>query len=403
MERYGGVVVDFKKNVVIVGGCIAAKEAAEAIRKRDLTSAITIISEESYLPYYRPMLSRAIGQELPKSRLYLVPESWYKEHDITLILNTKVTKVLPEENKVATKDGDDYSYTHLVIATGSSNYIPIPKAMEMGGVLSIRDYDDILELRSLLPKVKNAVVVGSGLLGIEAVWELQERNIDVKLIEYESHILPRQIDHEAAVFLTEHMEETGTEIICNSAAEHVVGDESITGVKCSNGTLHPCDLLIFSVGAYPNIDLVKGTKIKTDRGIIVNENMRTNINNIYAAGDVAQNEYRTSGIWVPAMEMGKIAGANIGGTEVAYQPLFISTMLTAFGTKVFSIGEFSESEEDGITTETIVDPRKRFFKKIFAKDDLLIGAILIGDISEGTRLAKNIGKISLAVAKELIA
>lgn len=404
IEEYGGVVVELKKNIVIVGGCVAAKEAANTIRQTDLLSTITIISSEDYLPYYRPMLSRAIGQELPKSRLYLAPESWYKENDIKIVLNTEITHVLTDENKVVAANGETYSYTHLLIATGASNYLPIPNATDTKGVLSIRDYDDILELRDLLPKVKKAVVVGSGLLGIEAAWELKQQNIDVKLIEFAPHVLPKQIDFEAAEYLAEHMLERGTEIICDSAADAILSKDGVlTGVKCTNGTEHPCDLLIFSIGAYPNMDLVKDTKIITDRGIIVDHHMQTNIPNIYAAGDVAENEYNSSGIWVPAMEMGKVAGANIAGKEKVYRPIFTSTMLTAFDTKIFSIGEIPQYlDQAGLTAETMIDPKKKFFKKIIAKDDLLLGAILIGDISQGTRLAKNLGKINLEQAKELI-
>lgn len=394
--------MELKKNVVIVGGCVAAKEAANTIRQNDLLATITIISSENYLPYYRPMLSRAIGQELPKSRLYLAPEAWYKENDINIVLGTEITQVLPDENKVVATNGDTYNYTHLLIATGAKNYLPIPNATDIEGVVSIRDYDDILELRRLLPKVKKAVVVGSGLLGIEAAWELQQQNIDVKLVEFAPHVLPKQIDLEASEYLAEHIVERGTQIICNCAAETILSKDGVlTGVKCSNGIEYPCDLLIFSVGAYPNIDMVKDTEIATDRGIIVDEHMQTNIPNIYAAGDVTQNQYNSSGVWIPAMEMGKIAGANIIGKEKVYKPIFTSTMLTAFDTKIFSIGEIPEDLD--VTSETIIDSKKKFFKKIIAKDDLLLGAILIGDISEGTRLAKNLGIISLQEAKELIA
>lgn len=389
-----------KRKVVIVGGCIAAKEAANAIRKTDLSYDVTIISSEDYLPYYRPMLSRAIGQDLAKSRLYLAPESWYKEHDVEIVLSTEITKVLPDENKVIASNGDVYDYNDLIIATGARNFIPMPNATDMGGVLSIRDYDDVMELRSLLPKAKNAVVIGSGLLGLEAAWELKERNINVTILERNSHALSNQLDEEAADFLTEHMAEKGVTLACNRSIEEIKGDEHVTSITCTSGEEYPCDLLLFSTGIIPNTDLVKDTDIETDRGIIVDEHMRTNIPNIYAAGDVAQNEYKNSGIWVPAMEMGKVAGSNLVGKTTSYKPLFTSTMLTAFGVKIFSIGNISN--ETDTTTESIVDPRKRFFKKIFAKDGILVGAILIGDISQGTRLAKHLGKITLEEAKELI-
>lgn len=389
-----------KRQVIIVGGCIAAKEAANAIRNTDFSYDITIISSEEYLPYYRPMLSRAIGNELAKSRLYLVPESWYKEHNINLVLGTEICKILPDENKVIADNGDEYTYTDLIIATGASNFIPVPNATDIGGVLSIRDYDDVVELRNILPNVKNAVVVGSGLLGIEAAWELQEQGINVSIIEFAPHILPKQLDEEASQFFSEHMAEHGATIACNSAIDNIIGEEQVTGVRCSSGEEYPCDLLLFSTGIRPNIDLVKDTNIETDRGIIVDNYMRTNIPNIYAAGDVAQNEYNTSGIWVPAMEMGKIAGNSLVGKEKEYKPAFTSTMLTAYDVKIFSIGEISN--EPNVTSKTLIDPKKKFFKKIFAKDDLLVGAILIGDISQGTRLAKNLEKITLEKAMELI-
>ncbi len=394
--------MEVQNNIVIVGGCIAAKEAANAILKNDLLANITIISSEAYLPYYRPMLSRAIGQEPDKSRFYLAPRSWYEENNINLVLGTEISKVIPEDNIVVSTNGDSYSYTQLLIATGSSNFIPIPNATDIDGVISIRDYNDITKLRNILPRVKKAIVVGSGLLGIEAAWELQQQNIDVTLMEFAPHVLPKQLDNQASDFLSKHINGLGTDITCGCAAQSILEEDgSIIGVKCSDGADYPCDLLIFSVGALPNIALVKDTNILTNRGIIVDNNMRTNIPNIYAAGDVAENEYNSSGLWLPAMEMGKVAGANIANQEASYKPVFTTTMLTAFDTRIFSIGEIPTG--DDIKTEAIIDPDNRFFKKLFARDNILIGAILIGDISQGTRLTKSLGTKTLEEAKELIA
>lgn len=401
MIEYGGGCVEVQNNIIIIGGCVAAKEAANAIRKNDLISKITIISSEDYLPYYRPMLSRAISQEPNESRFYLAPKSWYEENHINLILGTKISKVIPEDNVVISVNGDSYEYTHLVIATGSSNFIPIPNATDIGGVISIRDYNDILKLRDLLPSVKKAIVVGSGLLGIEAAWELQQQDISVTIMEFAPQVLPKQLDSQASDFLSEHINKLGTDITCSCAAKSIIEENgSIVAVKCSNDVEYPCDLLIFSVGALPNIELVKDTDIKTNRGIIVDNNMRTNIPNIYAAGDVAENEYNSSGLWLPAMEMGKIAGANITNQKTSYKPVFTSAMLNAFDTKIFSVGQIPTG--DDIETETIIDSDKGVLKKVFAKDDIFIAAILIGDISQGTRLAKNIGNITLEEAKEYI-
>lgn len=388
-----------KRKVVIIGGCIAAKEAANVVREGDSSALITIISSEDYLPYYRPMLSRAIGQDLVESRLYLAPETWYKERQIELILGTEISEVLPEKNMVLAANGNTYEYTHLIVATGANNFVPVPDATDLGGVFSIRDYNDVLKLRSVLPRVKKAIVVGSGLLGIEAAWELYQQNIDITLMEFAPYILSKQLDEEAAGFLSNYLEEKGVKLICNVSTKDLIGHPEITGIVCSTDTEYPCDLLLFSTGAIPNISIVKNTDIATDRGIIVDSHMRTNIPNIYAAGDVAQNEYRTSGTWVPAMEMGKVAGSNVVGKEMVYAPTFTSVMLTAFDTKIFSIGEISD---DITTTETLVDAQGKFFKKLFARDGVLVGAILIGDISQGTRLAKQLGEISLEDAKKLI-
>lgn len=400
IKLYGGVIVDIKKRVIIVGGCIAAKEAAASIRSIDSLCNITMISSEEHLPYYRPMLSRAICQELPKSRLCLAPNEWYKEHNIELILDTKVTKILTDTNTVVTDKGDNLEYTHLLIATGAKNFIPVPEAINTQGVFSIRSYDDILNLRGYLPNIKKAIIVGTGLLGLEAAWELYQQGIDITLIEFANHVLPKQLDNEAANFLALHLKEKGANILYSNSVRSIIEDKSITGVKCSNGEILPCDLLLFATGAYPNLEITRGTNISTDKGILVDNYMQTNISNIYAAGDVAQNQYNTSGVWVPAMEMGKIAGYNIAGKNTEYMPAPISTMLTAFDIRVFSIGEIIE--DPSMVTETIVDSKNKFFKKLFAKNGILVGAILIGDISQGTRLAKQLGLISLTEAKNII-
>ena len=398
--EYGGVVVNNKKKVIIVGGCIAAKEAANAIRSIDSSCNIIMISSEEYLPYYRPMLSRAIGQELPTSRLCLASKEWYEENNIELILGTKVTQILPDKNTLITDKGNQYEYTHLLLATGANNYIPLPEAMSKKGVLSIRTYDDILKLREYLPKTKNAIVVGGGLLGLETAWELQQQNIDVTIVELASHILPKQIDAEAAQFLSLHLEEKGINLLCNNSVANILGEEYITAVECSNGHTFPCDLLIFSIGANPNLELTKNTTIATEKGILVDHSMKTNIPNIYAAGDVAQNPHHTSGIWVPAMEMGAIAGYNIANKPSEYTPTHTSTMLTAFDIRVFSIGTITN--DPSLATEIIKDEGKTIFKKLFAKDNIVVGAILIGDISQGTRLAKQLGTITLEDAMKLI-
>lgn len=400
IREYGGVVVNVKKKVIIIGGCIAAKEAANAIRSIDSSCTVIMISSEDYLPYYRPMLSRAIGQEVPTSRLCLASKEWYEENNIELILGTKVTQILPDKNIVITDTGNQYEYTHLLLATGASNYIPIPEAMSKKGVLSIRTYDDILKLRECLSVTKKAVVIGGGLLGLETAWELQQQNIDVTIVEFAPHILPKQLEEEAAQFLSLHLEEKGIRLFCNNSITNVLGGKYITAVECSNGETLPCDLLVFSIGAKPNLELTKDTMIATEKGILVDNYMKTNIPNIYAAGDVAQNPHQTSGIWVPAMEMGAIAGYNIADKPSEYAPAHTSTMLTAFDIRVFSIGIITS--DSPLITETIIDERKTVFKKLFTKDNIVIGAILIGDISQGTRLAKQLGVITLEDAINLI-
>ncbi len=391
------------KKIVIIGGGGAAKEAAVAARKQDPTCSITILAEESYLPYYRPFLTEYLSHDINEKRFYLADDTYYREHHIDIYLNDPVISILPEGKKVITASQNHYAYDQLILAIGSYNFVPFPQALQKKGVFSIRTYDDAKEVKEYTNKVKKAIVVGGGLLGLEAAWKLLTKGMEVTVIELMDRILPLQLDAICSEYFKQIIEAKGVHLKLGKAVKQILGDELVSGVELDDGTILPCDLLLFSVGIRPNIDLVKNTGLEINRGIIVNDKMETSLSAIYAAGDVVEFQGKVNGTWPPALLQGKVAGTNAAGGSMTYVPPIISTMLSAFETRIFSIGDLGHiHKESSYKCLSFKDIKNKVFRQLYFLESQLVGGILIGDIRYSTKLIKGIAnKTSVEKAKDL--
>ncbi|WP_058484865.1 NAD(P)/FAD-dependent oxidoreductase [Defluviitalea phaphyphila] len=384
------------KNIIIVGGCVAAKEAALAARKTDPNCNITIISEEKYYPYYRPMLSECIIKNVNEKHFYLASKEDYVKNNIKIKLGEKAISFIPKQKLIKTNKGNIYNYDKLLIATGSKNFIPIPEAMKIPGVFSIRKYSDSINVKHWINTItykksisnSHAVIIGGGLLGLETAWELISCGINVTIIELSPILLPNQIDKEASSFLSKIISSNNINLILGKTIEKINGTNKIDSIILNDNTTIPCDVLIFSVGIRANIDLVKNSGIKINRGIIVNTKMETSIKDVFAAGDVAELKECPSGIWRPALEQGKIAGTNMAGDNITYKKQPIPTFLKVFNTQIYSIGNIKNCDKENCIK--FIDEQKGIYKKLFFKENILVGGILIGDIKNSTKILKGI-------------
>ncbi|MGE5390520.1 MAG: FAD-dependent oxidoreductase [Deltaproteobacteria bacterium] len=376
---------------VIIGGGIAALSAVQAIRKRDRTAEVIMLSEEEYRPYYRPALSDLLSEDLPDKRLYVLDEAWYRENKIKLLTGTRVDKIDTAGKQVVTEKGDSYPYAKLIIATGARSNIPPFKGGEQNGVFALRSLSDALALKEAIRSAKKAVVIGGGVLGLEAVWEMVSSGVEVAVIEHNQRIMPRQLDEPASLRLQQAMSSQGVKLYLGLDTEEIVGDGRVTGVKLSDGQLLPADLVLLSTGVKPNVELAQTAGLEMAQGVVVDSSMRTSMSDIYAAGDGAQFGERLIGLWPVSLEMGRVAGAAAAGDWVEYKPPVISTMLVAFGMETFSIGEVNLPLDQCRVVE-VNDPVENYFKRSYIKDGVLVGEIIIAPRVDASESMRNLGR-----------
>lgn len=367
-----------KIKYLIIGNGIGGLSAAREIRRHDKEGNIVLISSEPYLTYYRPKLTEGIFKEHTVSSLLVNDEKWYKDKDIKAILNTTVEKIDIDNNMVYMDDGNKMEYEKLLIATGSRPFIPPIDGKNKKGVFTLRTLQDLYEFKEFLKTCNTVSVIGGGLLGLEAAWSLKQLGKKVNVIEFLPYLLPKQLDVELANKLEERLNGSGLTIYTNSQVDEVLGEERANGIKLKGGRDIPTDAILISSGIRPNLDLVRDTPIKYDKGIKVDRQMRTNIENIFAVGDVVEVDGKVLGLWTAANEQGKIAGANMVGIEMEYEQPKIFTTLDLGDIKVFSAGAINNYDK----IYEYKDNSRGIHHKVFTRDGIVNGVILFGDIKD---------------------
>jgi len=375
------------KQFVIIGNSAAGIAGVEAIRSRDLESKIIVISDEDYNAYCRCLISYYLAGDVKEDKILYRPENFYKENNIELLLNKKVSRIDPKKNKVVCEDKSQIGYDALLIATGASPKFPETPGIKKRGVFGFRTIKDTKEIEGLLPVTKTACVLGGGLIGLKAAYALKKRKIDVKVIIRSKQVLSQMLDFQAAHFVQKRLEENGIEMIFGQNVTEVIGNGDIKAVKLDSGKAIGCSLIIVGKGVSPNIGLVKETEIKVNEGIIADNLLQTNIPSVYAAGDVCESfdltlgEHTVNALWPIAVEQGKVAGQNMTGESVKYDGSLGINSIEFFGLPVISLGIYKKKEgEAGFEEMKITDEKNNLYKKVLLKNNIIVGAILVGDI-----------------------
>ena len=372
---------DTKNFYIILGNGAAGHYAAEAIRKRDRTGTITMISNEPYRTYNRPMLTKSIMAGLDEEQIAVEVASWYEENHIYQILGHEVVKIDPEAKEVHLDDGSKYHYTKLIYALGSECFIPPIKGADKDGVIAIRRLSDTKKVAEKLKETKHAVVIGGGVLGLEAAWELKKSRCEVTVLELAPVLMGRQLDKTAGEMLKKISEGQGIQIHTGVQIEAIEGGEKAEGVRLADGTVIPAELVIVSCGVRANTALAKEAGIETDRAVIVNEKMETNIPDIYACGDCAQYEGINYAIWPQAVEEGKTAGAQAAGDDNTYSTVPAALSFHGMNTALFAAGDNGQNPDLIYKTVEYKDEGKKQYQKYYFLNNRLCGVILIGDTS----------------------
>lgn len=374
---------------LIIGNGIAGSTAAEHIRKYDDSGEITILAEEDIPLYSRIRLIEYIAGDITEQDLIIRKEDWFKDRDINLKLGTRVMDAIPGENVVITEDNNKLPYERLLIATGSHSFIPPIKGADKNGVFSLRNIKDGREIFAAARNIQNVVVIGGGLLGLEAGNSLRKLGKKVSVVEFFPRLLPRQLDARGAGRLQGIMEEMGFSFRLGAKTEKITGDQKVDGVILEGGEVLPADMIVISAGVRPNMALADVLDLDTDKGIKVDERMHTNQPNIYAAGDVVEFKGIFYGIWPAAMEQGKIAGANMAGEEMIYQGTIMSNILKVVGIDLASAGNIDAENE----FESKIITEEGVYKKIVLDNNRIIGCIMLGN-------KKGFNKVTRAMSEE---
>ncbi len=376
------------KQFIIIGNSAAGIAAVEAIRKRDKGSKIIVFSDEDYPAYCRCLISYYLAQDIKEDKILYRAESFYKQNNIELLLNKKVSRIDPKKNRIICEDKTQFNYDALLIATGASPKFPEGLlGIKKRGVFGFRTIKDTKDITGLLPVTKTACVLGGGLIGLKAAYGLKKRNIQVKVIIKSKQVLSQVLDFQAAGFVQKRLEENGIEIILGQDVNEIIGNGDIKAVKLDSGKAFESSLVIVGKGVAPNIDLIKDTQIKFNEGIIANNLMQTNIPNIYTAGDVSETfdialgRLSVNALWPVAVEQGRICGANMSGDGLNYEGSLGMNAIEFFGLPVISLGMHKVKEGDNNFEELkVLDAKAHLYKKIILKNDFIVGATFAGDI-----------------------
>lgn len=382
------------ENFVIIGNGAAGYYAASTIRKNDSEAIIKIISAESDLTYYRPQLSEYLSTEIAEKKFYISSENWYKENNIDLLLNTTVTEIDQCNKCIRLEHSSVIPYDKLILANGSNNFIPPIKGSELEGVYTLKYKSDADKIKETLQNSRKAIVIGGGLLGLEAAWEMKKCGLQVSVVEFFPRLLPRQLDDEGSLLFKDIVDTSGIDIILGDSAEEILSnsnEKKVSALKLKSGRIIDTDLVLFSVGIRPNKTLAESSGLLCDRAVKVNEKMETSVKDIYACGDVAELKGTVYGNWPAAIEMGKVAGKNATGEECKIQQFSSSFIFRGLNAEVFSAGtiDFNDISLKQFSEE---DKEKKIYKKLFFKEGLLVGGILIGDTKKASKILTGMKK-----------
>lgn len=371
---------------VILGNGAAGWNAAKEIRQRDKTGSIVMISNEPYRTYNRPMLTKSMIADLEEDQIAVESEAWYEENNIFQVLGKEVVSVDAKEKEVLLSDDTRLKYTKLIYALGAECFIPPIKGYQKQEVVAIRRLDDAKKIAGMLPEVKHAAVIGGGVLGLEAAWEMKKAGCQVTVLELAPMLMGRQLDAAAGDMLKYIAECAGIEIRTGVQIEEITGEEAVTGVKLGDGEVILAELVIVSCGVRANTAVAKEMGAETDRAVIVNSRMETNLEGVYACGDCAQFEGVNYAIWPQAAEQGKTAGANAAGERVEYTQVPAALSFHGMHTALYAAGDNGKNPNLLYKTVEIQDKSRKQYEKLYFFNGKLCGVILIGDVSKMAKL-----------------
>ncbi|WP_431857434.1 nitrite reductase large subunit NirB [Azospirillum sp.] len=372
-----------RERLVVVGnGMAGIRTLEDLLAKAPGRYDITVFGAEPHPNYNRIMLSPVLAGEKTFDQIVLNGRDWYEANGITLHTGDMVESIDRAKRTVTAMSGRTVAYDRLLIATGSTPFvIPVPGAT-LPGVIGFRDLADVDAMLEAAAKGGRAVVIGGGLLGLEAANGLTVKGMDVTVVHLMDTLMERQLDRSAGTLLRRELERRGIAVLTGADTAEIVGDERVSGVRLKDGQVLPADLVVMAVGIRPNLALGKAAGLACGRGIQVDDAMVTSDPAILAVGECVEHRGQTYGLVAPLFEMARVAADRLaGGTEAAYTGSVTSTKLKVTGVDVFSAGDFSGGKD--CEDVTFRDAARGVYKRVVLKDNRILGAVLYGDTRDG--------------------
>lgn len=366
--------------LVVIGNGMAAARFVEEMAKRSLGRyAIAVIGDEPRLAYNRVLLSSVLAGEATSQEIELKSAAWWRDRGVTVTYGCAATGIDPSQRTVMLANGVGVKYSKLVLATGSSALrLNVPGA-DLAGVHTFRDSRDVDCLLALADEKRRVVVIGGGLLGLEAAYGLAKAGAKVTLIHLMERLMERQLDGAAAALLKQLVEGKGIEIILGANTRQIIGGDHVQGIELTDGRIINADAVIFAAGIRPNVQLAKDAGIEVNRGILVDDLMRTAHQDIYALGECAEHRGICYGLVEPAYEQARVLADHLADKPSRYNGSVTATNLKVSGVNVFSAGDFMA---DGCETILFSDVQRGTYKKLVVADSRLKGAVLVGDTQD---------------------
>jgi NAD(P)H-nitrite reductase large subunit len=402
-----------KTRYLIIGNSAGGIGAAEAIREVDKIGTLTIVSDEPYPTYSRPLIAEYLADGRPLDKMLYRQCDFYEINNIVAMLGQKVAELDFDSRTIRLEDGRAIAWEKLLLATGGSPIIPTIEGIGLKGVFTFTKLDDARDIDDFLNwygRGVRAVVIGGGLIGISATEALVKRKVEVTIVEMKERILNTILDKETSVLMDEELKRHGAEIItCHTVSgisSSLPGEG--TSVTLDDGRSIPCEMVILAIGVQPRLELAAASGLKTSHGIVVDRRMATSIPDVYACGDVAEaydfvyGENRLTPVWPNAYTGGRTAGLNMAGVPAEYPGGTAMNALKYFGVSIVSAGIVTPPD-DGY--EVIANKTGNSYKKVVLKDGLIVGMVFAGDI-ETSGIVYNLMKDGVDVSsfkEELVA
>ncbi len=379
------MISDPREHLVVIGNGMAGMRTVEELLKLPggKRFRITVFGAEPHVNYNRIMLSSVLAGDKSIDEIVINSREWYAENEINLITGDAVKKIDRETRTVISASGVEVRYDKILIATGSRPLAPPIPGLGLPGTCAFRDIADVDKMLAAAKTHKRAVVIGGGLLGLEAAWGLKQRGMSVALVHLMPTLMERQLDAAAGQLLQRDLDRRGIAFFTDGQTEEITGTDRAEGVQLADGRFIPADLVVLAIGIRPNIDLAKAADLEVNRGIVVTDDMRTSDPDIFSVGECVEHRGAVFGLVAPIWDQAKVCASRLAGDETAlFTSRALATSLKITGVDVFSAGALMAEggDDDEITLR---DDNRGLYKKIVVRDGKLVGAVLYGDVADG--------------------